>query len=262
VKYTAAELSETFTELLRAVAGLLDALDVPWMLVGGLAAGAWTEPRGTKDCDLAVSLTGPVVDRLRQGLEDLGLRSFHGDLAAAAGGGAVRLRLDRSGAPPLVIDLLCAGTDFEREALANRRRLEVLGVPLWIVSPDDLVLYKLIAGKVPVVTGYLPLGDRRIWRTSIDSSGSVAHLKIRRACVAGRANGRSKIVSTWRSRRPAADRLNFLLDCARERRFRSTFARARAPAGLDRGLARRPGRAPRAPGRAGLRAAPLHPDGR
>jgi hypothetical protein len=145
VKYTPAELAAAFGELLARLAGALDGAGVPWMLVGGLAVGAWTEPRGTKDCDLAVSAADPAV--LERALGAIGLRVVRGRLDQVAHGGTVRLAAIRPDAPPLVVDLLCAGTDFERAALRRCRRATVLGVPLAIVSPDDLVVYKLIAGR-------------------------------------------------------------------------------------------------------------------
>lgn len=146
MKYTPQELQETFEELLRELRNVLDRESVPWMLIGGLAVGAWTEPRGTKDCDLAIALPDdPTV--LDAKLRAMGLSSTRGNLPRGREGGTVRLRLDRSDRAPLVVDLLCAGTDFEREALARRRELSVLGVPLWVVSPDDLTIYKLIAGR-------------------------------------------------------------------------------------------------------------------
>lgn len=146
MKYGPAELAETFQGLLRSLAGALDGLEVPWMLVGGLAVGAWTEPRGTKDCDIALEVPLDSA-RLAEALEGIGLAAFRGDLERARTGGSVRLRLEHPDAPPLVVDLLCAGTEFEAEALSRRMTVDVLGVRTPVVSPDDLVVYKLIAGR-------------------------------------------------------------------------------------------------------------------
>lgn len=117
--YAASELPGAFSPLLKDLGGALDALAVPWMLIGGLAVGAWTEPRGTKDCDLAVALP-TSTDALADALGRLGFVVLRGDLSRAQDGGAVRLRLERAPLPPMVLDLLCAGTEFEREALAAR----------------------------------------------------------------------------------------------------------------------------------------------
>lgn len=146
MKYTVAELAETFERLLHDLGGVLDEQAVSWMIVGGLAVGAWTEPRATKDCDLAVAVPADTA-ALSAALQRVGLTVQRGDLSRAAAGGSVRLRLENDGMLPLVVDLLCAGTPFEHEALSRRRRLDVLGVPSHVVSPDDLVIYKLIAGR-------------------------------------------------------------------------------------------------------------------
>lgn len=79
MKYTVAELAETFAELLRALGGALDRAGVEWMLVGGLAVGAWTEPRGTKDCDLAIAVPEDATSLART-LADAGLVVVRGDL--------------------------------------------------------------------------------------------------------------------------------------------------------------------------------------
>ncbi|MBX3275002.1 MAG: hypothetical protein KF729_32355 [Sandaracinaceae bacterium] len=144
--YTVAELAETFQRLLGELGRILDEQGVDWMIVGGLAVGAWTEPRGTKDCDLAIAVPADT-GAFERALERAGLRVARGDLTHAARGGSVRLQYARDAEPPLAIDLLCAGTEFEREALARRRRIEVLGVRSYVVAPDDLVVYKLIAGR-------------------------------------------------------------------------------------------------------------------
>lgn len=146
MKYTVSELAETFAGLLAELGTALDTIGVPWMLVGGLAVGAWTEPRGTKDCDLAISVPEDP-SALADALAGAGLVVLRGDLARARDGAAIRLRLDRDGVPPIAVDLLCAGTPFEQEALARRTRRAVLGVELSVVQPDDLVIYKLIAGR-------------------------------------------------------------------------------------------------------------------
>lgn len=146
MKYTASELEETFAGLLADLRDALEALAVPWMLVGGLAVGAWTEPRGTKDIDLAIALPAPS-DPVAAALDRLGLRVFRGALDQAVDGGSVRLRLEREGRPRLVVDLLCAGTEFEREALARRRTLALFDVEIPIASPDDLLVFKLVAGR-------------------------------------------------------------------------------------------------------------------
>lgn len=146
MKFTIAELGETFERLLRDLGRVLDDAGVPWMIVGGLAVGAWTEPRGTKDCDVAIALPRDT-GALERALRAVDLVVARGELSRAVEGGSVRLRLERENAAPVLVDLLCAGTAFEHEALSRSRPLAVLGVPSRVVAPDDLLVYKLIAGR-------------------------------------------------------------------------------------------------------------------
>lgn len=99
VKYGAGELEEAFAELLGDLVRVLDRVGAPWMLIGGLAVGAWTEPRGTKDCDLAIAIPEDV-EQLAGALSEIGLVVFAGDLERAREGGAVRLRAERAAGPP------------------------------------------------------------------------------------------------------------------------------------------------------------------
>lgn len=48
---------------------------------------------------------------------------------------------------PIVIDLLFAVTPFEIEALGRRQPLRVLGVEVPVATPEDLFVFKLIAGR-------------------------------------------------------------------------------------------------------------------
>jgi hypothetical protein len=147
MKFTPAELAETFAGTLKKVAEIFSAEGQPWMLIGGLAVGAWTEPRATKHIDFAISLPSDV-EKFAKALADVGFAEAPRQLReVATEGGVVRLNLSGPQPMPIVVDLLCAGTDFERTALSRRRSLTVLGVSLFAASPDDLLIYKLIAGR-------------------------------------------------------------------------------------------------------------------
>lgn len=146
LKLSAAELEAAFGGLLRRLGKGFEAANVPWMVVGGLAVSAWTEPRGTKNCDIALVLPedpGPVGALL----DEVGVEITRGELVKAQQGGVVRGHYCPEGLPRLVVDLLCSGTDFERSALSRREAATILGTDSWIVSADDLLIYKLIAGR-------------------------------------------------------------------------------------------------------------------
>lgn len=143
----AAELERVFAEQLRAVARSLSGLGAEYMLIGGLAVGVWSEPRATKDADLSVRVLA-APDRVRDALATAGLEVARGDLSRALEQGeAVRLRRAGRADEPIVVDLLFAITPFEIDALQRRRSVVVLGVELPVATPEDLFVFKLIAGR-------------------------------------------------------------------------------------------------------------------
>ena len=145
--YDAADLERVFAEQLRAVARSLSDLGAEYMLIGGLAVGIWSDPRATKDADLSVRVLA-APDRVRDALAAAGLEVARGDLPRALKQGeAVRLRRTGHLDEPIVVDLLFAITAFEIDALRRRRSVAVLGVELPVATPEDLFVFKLIAGR-------------------------------------------------------------------------------------------------------------------
>lgn len=123
------------------VCGRLDRAGIAYMLTGSLAMSYYARPRMTRDVDLVIALGSPDVRKL---IEALGA-DYHADSAAI---GAAVL----GGRPwniihlPSVVkidliprkDTLYRRTEFER-----RRRVDLAGVPLAIVTVEDLILSKL-----------------------------------------------------------------------------------------------------------------------
>jgi Nucleotidyl transferase AbiEii toxin, Type IV TA system len=118
------------------------------MLVGGLAVGVWVEPRATRDIDLAIVLVPSLAADFFEALRERGaVFALSEAERAAKEGGPVRVHVPFSQGVSTRVDLLIAGTDFERGAVARRRRATLFSHPIWVASPDDLLLYKLIAGR-------------------------------------------------------------------------------------------------------------------
>ena len=119
----------------------LDGVRLPYMLTGSLAMSFYARPRMTRDIDLVVALEEAHV----QGLVDALGAAYHADARAIA----VAMRSARPWniihLPSLVkIDLIPRKDSVYRRAeFERRRKVEFAGVPLWIVSAEDLILSKL-----------------------------------------------------------------------------------------------------------------------
>lgn len=138
-----------FDELLRR----LVAADAQFVVVGGLAVGAWGVVRGTKDVDVVVD---PDIDNLKR----------VADVAVAAGGhvqqGEAFLRTPISIASALSTgEQVAIETDLGRldvvqglegvpsyeELRARSSEAEILGVTVAVCSLDDLKTMKRAAGR-------------------------------------------------------------------------------------------------------------------
>lgn len=132
-------------QLLIDARDTLDAAGVSYAVIGGCARNAYAEPRATKDVDFVVAADAESYNAV---VEALGARGFGVASAVGAPGEMVpdlALYRDANGRR---IDILFAKTAFERSALARRQTAAPYqAVLLPVVSPEDLIVYKLIAGR-------------------------------------------------------------------------------------------------------------------
>jgi hypothetical protein len=121
----------------------LDALGVPYALIGGLALDAWGIPRATKDADIAVPVG--VAERAAERLQgdDVETRALRI--------GGVGLR---DAARGLRIDFIDRRIDFGRlfaeaidEARSSGRRVQVGARRVPLVALEHLLAMKLVSGE-------------------------------------------------------------------------------------------------------------------
>lgn len=138
-------------DLLREAARVLET-PVGFALIGGLAVSAWGAVRATEDIDfLADTTPSPILDGgVRQRLAELCAR--RGWKAEWRHGGIddpvpllLRLRMPPE-AGGLVAEIIWAHKIWQREALERTIALDVAGMEVVVVHPEDLILLKLYAG--------------------------------------------------------------------------------------------------------------------
>jgi predicted nucleotidyltransferase len=135
-------------DLLRRLAPFLDGRAQPWALLGGLAVSVRTEPRFTRDLDLALAVDDDKrAEALVFDLQGAGFRA----LATVEQEETHRLataRLAPSGDPPegLMLDLLFASSGIEAEVCTEAERLQVFpGCSVPVARLHHLIALKLLA---------------------------------------------------------------------------------------------------------------------
>lgn len=128
--------------VLKLVAARLDGARIPYMVTGSIAASYYAQPRMTRDIDLVVELQPEDAERVSV--------LFGGDFDCAVD--AIRGAIERKSLFNLIhieaaikVDFIVRkDTRYRREEFRRRRTVVIDGDGLWLVSPEDLLLSKLM----------------------------------------------------------------------------------------------------------------------
>lgn len=134
-------------EALRQISVDLLHAEVPFALVGGLAVSTRTEPRFTRDADIAVAAANDTeAEAVIRGLRSNGYQ-IGAIIEQDATGRLATVRLTRSPAPfDPVIDLLFASSGIEPEIIADAEALELLpDLRIGVASVGHLIALKILS---------------------------------------------------------------------------------------------------------------------
>jgi hypothetical protein len=144
--------SEFLLAALRAILAALAPLKLQTALLGGLALAVWKHARFTKDVNILVALGNVKKETLFSALSSAGFRPKRDNLAVRVGDLEV---LQMVYAPPgalidVQVDLLLAGDEYQYAALDRcvTTTIEELDSPVNVLSCEDLILHKLLAGRI------------------------------------------------------------------------------------------------------------------
>lgn len=135
----------SLSSLLERVKQDLSDREVRWALIGGLAVGVWTEPRFTRDVDLAIDVeSDQEAEELVHSLHSSGYR-IAAVLEHAHSGRLATVRL-LSPYDSRLVDLLFASTGIESVIVEASRSVEVFeGVTAPVASIGHLIAMKVLA---------------------------------------------------------------------------------------------------------------------
>ncbi|HVF86110.1 MAG TPA: nucleotidyl transferase AbiEii/AbiGii toxin family protein, partial [Pyrinomonadaceae bacterium] len=136
-------LDEAYLTALRALTELFESTRTPYVVVGGLAVTLIAKPRFTEDIDAVVWLEPEVwPDMLKQARLHGFVPRSQRPLEFAA---QTNMLLLRHGATGVEIDLSCGALPFEREIIERAQAVELPGMTVRVVTPEDLIVTKGVA---------------------------------------------------------------------------------------------------------------------
>jgi predicted nucleotidyltransferase len=136
-------------EFARRTVAALRTLEADFAVVGGFAVSVRTEPRFTRDLDLAISLTSDAeAEALVKQMQALGYQAFAVvEQEETARMATVRLRMAGVAAEPLIVDLLFASSGVEQELVAAATPESIPGLgDVPVATSGFLIALKLLSG--------------------------------------------------------------------------------------------------------------------
>jgi len=132
-------------KLLRQVTAVLEELDIPYGVTGGFAVVVWGRPRFTADIDIVVALKPEKVKKLAQ---ELLKTDAHGYIDEDTAQEAIRKKGSFNFIHPtsgLKIDFMVIGSEpYDLEQIKRRVAKDFAGQTIFFISPEDLILNKLL----------------------------------------------------------------------------------------------------------------------
>lgn len=128
--------------VLKLVTGRLDAAGIAYMVTGSIASGHYAQPRFTRDIDLVVELQPSDAERivaLFQGEFDCSVEAIRAAIVRES-----LFNLIHVDAVAKVDFVVRKSTTYCLEEFARRRTATIDGQRISMVSPEDLVLSKLL----------------------------------------------------------------------------------------------------------------------
>ena len=134
-----------FQNLLVKIAEILSKLNIPYAVTGGYAVSVWGRPRSTFDVDVIVQLLEPEAKRLAEALKKISEMSYVDEemvLRAVERKGEFNFVHIESG---IKVDFwVIKKNDFSQGQLRRRLPKKILGKMVYFISPEDLILNKLL----------------------------------------------------------------------------------------------------------------------
>ena len=138
--------SVEFRNLIEEIGPYIEAL--PHALIGGLAVSYYANPPVTVDVDFLVEASiGEIVNQIRP-LREKGWSA--GEMIFTdRRKGFPRRGISLRRRPRMIVDLLATGEDEYLQSIVHRAKLTEVqdGVPLLVISPEDLIVLKSLAGR-------------------------------------------------------------------------------------------------------------------
>jgi len=132
-------------EVIKEVTQRLEEAKIPYVISGSIAANYYTMPRMTRDIDIVVEMKASDVEKFSRLFRD----HFFIDQDMVADEVRTRGMFNLIHAKYVIkIDfILRKDSPWQEDAFKRRKKITIGNVLAWLISPEDLILAKLLWAK-------------------------------------------------------------------------------------------------------------------
>jgi len=134
-----------FTDLLSKIASAFRKSGIPYLVIGGQAVLLYGEPRLTQDADILIGLAPENSSQVENALRELGLTIPLEDPAEFVRENMVLPAVSKD--TGVRLELIFSSAPFEQQAIKNAKAVTIKNVPVDFASLNDLIIYKIVAGR-------------------------------------------------------------------------------------------------------------------
>jgi len=140
-------IQENLLNVLEKILKVTAKEDVPVMFMGGIAVSLWGQPRATYDIDGVIGISTAEADKF---LSEVSKENFSYDRKKPVKiiqGFAFITLVYPIKSHKIYIDLFLTSDKYQEVALSRRKEIVLSGKKIPVISAEDLILYKLLAGR-------------------------------------------------------------------------------------------------------------------
>lgn len=173
-------MPKTVEEVLRDMVAVCENEQFAYAVMGGLAVRVHGIPRPTYDVDFQLTVNEEQLTRFVKLIEKRGYSIADPYVAGwrdrVGGMPLIKIKTYMADGHTIDVDIFISETPFQLSIMERRVRLEFDDQNMWFVSPEDLVLLKLLASRprdmgdisdILFVQGELDQGYMRTWATPL-----------------------------------------------------------------------------------------------
>lgn len=170
---------DDLSKAIEDIVGLFDSLGLEYAIMGGIAVRVYGIPRATYDVDFTTAIRREALTELFHRAQEIGYTVpdvyLQGWIDQVGGMPLVKIRLLLDGRE-IDVDIFLSESPYQASLLSRRKWARLNGIDAWLVSPEDLVLLKLLAnrprdvadvGDVFFMQGQMDVDYMRHWAAQI-----------------------------------------------------------------------------------------------